>query len=245
MGSDDRFLKRKPRTTASLGRLKHARASAERYLIVCEGTKTEPRYFQALVNAQGINSQRVKIAPNNGNTPDKIVGHALHLYEGDYKNGDPFDAVYCVFDRDTHSTFEAAIETIKKLNLDDKKRKKLNVGGKPKELKEDEDTFNAITSTPCFEYWLLLHFEFTDKAFTAIGKTSAGDAVAKALKVHMPHYAKGQLDIHAEVQSRAETALKHAKRARKNAEKTGSTNPTTDVDKLVETLMKKDTQYAV
>lgn len=226
MGSDDRFLKRKPRTTASLGRLKHARVSAERYLIVCEGTKTEPRYFQALVNAQGINSQRVKIAPNNGNTPDKIVGHALHLYEADYKNGDPFDAVYCVFDRDTHSTFEAAKAKIEA-------------------LKAEKKPFNAITSTPCFEYWLLLHFEFTDKAFTATGKTSAGDAVAKALKVHMPHYAKGQLDIHAIVQSRAETALKHAKRARKNAEKTGSTNPTTDVDKLVETLMKKDTQNAV
>lgn len=223
MGSDDRLVKRKPRTTASLGRPKHVRASAERYLIVCEGAKTEPRYFQALVNAQGINSQRVKIAPNNGNTPDKIVGHALQLYEADYKNGDPFDAVYCVFDRDTHSTFEAAKAKIEM-------------------LKAEKKPFNAITFTPCFEYWLLLHFEFTDKAFTAMPKTSAGDAVAKALKVHMPHYTKGQPDIYSAVQSRAETALKHAKRARKNAEKTGSTNPTTDVDKLVETLMKKDTQ---
>jgi hypothetical protein len=219
MGSDDLFAKRKQRSAASLGRSKQVRASAKRFLIVCEGAKTEPQYFQAMIAALGINSQRAKVAPNDGNTPDRIVSHALQLYDNDKKRGDPFDQVYCVFDRDTHSTFAAAVDTIKELEVD----------GKP---------FNAITSTPCFEYWLLLHFVFTDKAFTTIGKKSAGDAVVSALKKHklFAAYTKGQSDIYGLLKAKTATAVVHAKRARANAKKNGSTNPSTDVDILVEAL---------
>jgi RloB-like protein len=221
MGSDDLFSKRKERSAASLKRVNQTRVSAMRYLIVCEGSKTEPQYFQAMVTAFGINAQHVKIAPNDGNTPDRVLSHALGLYGDDYKLGDPFDQVYCVFDRDAHSTFEAVIAKIKDLKAK----------GKP---------FNAITSTPCFEYWLLLHFGFTDKAFTAVGRKSAGDAVVSALKKHKPltAYAKGQVDIYELVRKNTLLAIAHARRNRKNAEKTGSLNPWTNVDVLVEEIEK-------
>ncbi len=219
MGSDDLFAKRKQRSAASLARTKNDRAKAQRFLIVCEGSKTEPQYFQAMVAALGINSQYVKIAPNNGNTPDRIISHAQHLYDDDCKLGDSFDQVFCVFDRDTHSTFDDAIKLVKKQSEK----------GKP---------FQTITSTPCFEYWLLLHFVFTDKAFTTIGKKSAGDAVVSALKKHKPFaaYTKGQSDIYGLLKAKTATAVVHAKRARANAKKNGSTNPSTDVDILVEAL---------
>jgi hypothetical protein len=217
MGSDDLFLKSKQRSAASLARGKQSRIKGARYLIVCEGEKTEPQYFRAMIGALGINAQRIKIARNDGNSPDRIVNHGLQLYENDLKLGDGFDQVYCVFDRDTHSTFDDALMKIKSLKAK----------GKP---------FCSITSTPCFEYWLLLHFEFTDKAFAATGKKSAGDAVVLALKKHKPlkDYDKAKSDIYELVKTKTETASKHAKRNRKNAEKTGATNPWTNVDVLVD-----------
>ena len=48
MGSEDLFQKRKARAGAELQRKRRERARNKRYLIVCEGTKTEPYYLQEL-----------------------------------------------------------------------------------------------------------------------------------------------------------------------------------------------------
>ena len=45
MGHDDLFKKRKARKNIDLQRERHKRAQNKRYLIVCEGTKTEPYYY--------------------------------------------------------------------------------------------------------------------------------------------------------------------------------------------------------
>jgi hypothetical protein len=83
---------------------------------------------------------------------------ALALYEEDALTGDSFDQVYCVFDRDRHTTFDAAVQ----------RTKDLSAAGKP---------LLAITSTPCFEVWLLLHFCYSDQPFHPIGRKSVGDQV--------------------------------------------------------------------
>ncbi|NLY65622.1 MAG: RloB domain-containing protein [Alcaligenaceae bacterium] len=151
MGSEDLFHKRKARKNSELKRQKRERAQNTRYLIVCEGTKTEPRYLREFLDDLKIRPQLVHIMPNNGVTPDRIVEHAINLYEEDKIAGDAFDKVYCVFDRDKHTTFSSAVKRIKDL-------------GHP---------FVAITSTPCFEFWLLLHFIYTNKPFHAAGKNQS------------------------------------------------------------------------
>jgi hypothetical protein len=92
------------------------------------------------------------------------------LYEEDALRGDAYDKVFCVFDRDKHTTFDAALHRTKDLNAE----------GKP---------FEAITSTPCFEFWLILHFGYTDQPFHTTGKKSVGDQVVSALKTK-PGFAK-------------------------------------------------------
>jgi hypothetical protein len=154
MGTDDLFHTRKARESAALQRQKRERARNKRYLIVCEGTKTEPHYFLELLTDLNIRPQVVRIAPNDGVSPDRVVAHALHLYGEDAVLGDTYDTVYCVFDRDRHTTFDAAVQRIKDLASE----------GKP---------LVAITSTPCFEFWLLLHVGYTDQPFHAAGRRSA------------------------------------------------------------------------
>ena len=190
-------------------------------MIVCEGTKTEPLYLRDLIRDLGIRHHTVKIEPNDGASPDRIFAHAVKLYDEDALGGDSFDRVFCVFDRDTHTTFDAAVQSIDGLKA----------GKHPK-------PFKAITSSPCFEYWLLLHFGFTDQAFHAAGKKSVADQVVSLLKTKpgLAKYSKGNNDIYSLVKDNTSKAITHAKRGRKNAEKTGQISPLTNVDVLVTEL---------
>ena len=115
MGSEDLFHKRKARSNSKLQREKQERARSKRYLIVCEGSKTEPNYLKELINDLRINQKTVCIEKGNDSAPIKIVGHAETEYNRDALYGDPFDKVFCVFDRDNHETFDEAIEKIDNL----------------------------------------------------------------------------------------------------------------------------------
>ena len=61
MGSDDLFRKKKERKTASLLRAKAKLSPYDVVLIVCEGEKTEPNYFEELKDAFRLNNANVKI----------------------------------------------------------------------------------------------------------------------------------------------------------------------------------------
>jgi RloB-like protein len=219
MGSDDLFSKRKTRGVAALQRQKHERARNKRYLIVCEGTKTEPQYLRELLDDLRIRPQVVRIAPNDGVSPDRIVAHALALYEDDAVGGDAFDKVYCVFDRDTHTTFDAAVQ----------RSKDLSAVGKP---------LTAITSIPCFEVWLLLHFGYTNQPFHAAGKKSVGDQVVAELKTKpgFSKYGKGKKGIYTQLKEKTSDALSHAEQLRRNGKATRSDNPATEIDTLIREL---------
>lgn len=219
MGSDDLFHKRKARAGAALQRKQRERARNKRVLIVCEGTKTEPHYLRELLDDMLIRPQAVRVAPNEGVSPDRVVAHALKLYDEDAMAGDTFDQVYCVFDRDNHTTFDAAVQRTRDLAAD----------GKP---------FVAITSTPCFEVWLLLHFGYSDQPFHAAGKKSVGDQVVAALKAKpgFAKYGKGQKGVYVQLKPKLTDALTHAERLLKHGAASGSVNPATDVDKLVKAI---------
>ena len=66
MGSENLFHKRKARKNAELNRQKKERLQIARYLIVCEGTKTEPYYLKDLADGLDIRPSSIKIAPNDG-----------------------------------------------------------------------------------------------------------------------------------------------------------------------------------
>ena len=219
MGSDDLFHKRKARAGAELQRHRRERARNKRVLIVCEGTKTEPHYLRELLDDLHIRPQVVRVAPNDGVSPDRVVAHALKLYDEDAKAGDAFDQVSCVFDRDNHTTFDAAVQ----------RTKDLTAAGKP---------FVAITSTPCFEVWLLLHFGYSAQPFHAAGEKSVGKQVVATLKKKpgFAKYDKGQKGVYGLLKSKLANALNHAERLRKHGAKTGSVNPATDMDALVKAI---------
>jgi hypothetical protein len=213
VGTDNLFHKRKAR---KLERSKPKLAPYDKVLIVCEGSKTEPSYFQELIDHHEINTANVQVYGSCGSDPMSVVNHALQLYREEKDKGDPYDRVYCVTDRDAHPEFDGAMRKL--------------------EAQKPSSVFYATVSIPCFEYWLLLHFTYTRAAFTSVGRVSMGDAALDALKAYWPEYAKGRVGTFAFLHDLLAFAQANANRGLEDAQRTASDNPSTNVHELVEYL---------
>lgn len=217
MSKKSNFLKKKAKTDKQLKRTINEIEPYDRVLIVCEGEKTEPLYFEELKDFLKLSTANIKITGDCDSSPSKVVEYAIQEYKENQKSSAPnFDKVFCVFDRDGHSTFEGALLEIKKQ--------------KPKGV------FEAITSTPCFEYWLLLHFTNTSSAFVKSGKKSACEMVIKELEKHLPDYEKASEDTYPAVQENEDTAIMRSKNRLEDSILCESPNPSTNIHDLVEYL---------
>ena len=217
MGTDNLFHKRKARLAETHRREKAKRAPYERILIVCEGMKTEPRYFHGLRLALRLHPANVVIEDRkSGLDPKSLVAFAIETFKKDKD----FDHVFCVFDKDKHISYNAALDKIRATRL---------AGGA---------TFHAITSVPCFEIWLLLHFIYTTRPFSTAGSHSNCALVIDVLdrKGRIRGYEKGSRDIFNVLSDKLETAIRNAEKL-ENFHKTSQTdNPSTKVHELVQYL---------
>jgi hypothetical protein len=160
-------------------------------------------------------SAEVEIAHCGVTHPSGIVEKAIARQKN-------FDRVYCALDRDSHLCFDRAID-----------------------LAKHHPKIKVIASFPCFEFWLLLHFGYNRRPFTAVGKNSPGDLVAKSLreKPNMDKYQKGK-DISYFGQLLGEPFQKARALAPKILEDvaiSGEPNPSTEIHLLMdefETLSK-------
>lgn len=143
--------------------------------------------------------------------------YALQLYRDE--QFDHFDKVFCVIDRDGHKTFNAASALVKSSHEK----------GTPIEL---------VVSWPCFEYWVLLHHQYTRSPYYPTGGRSSCDAVGSEIRRnHDRKYSKGADDLYAMLRSKQERALENAATALADAKATGEQNPSTQVHLLVATLL--------
>lgn len=213
MGSDNLYHRRKAKTLDTLTRRVSKRSSYDRVLIVCEGKKTEPNYFSDLVRYYRINSANVAIDGSSESSPCKVYERAVEIAKLEAKKGDPFDRIYCVFDKDSHTTYS---DTLTKI--------------------ANTRNFYAANSIPCFEYWLLLHFTYTTKGYSGNGNKSVADNLIKDLKKFIPDYTKGSKGVFEDLLDKIETAKANAKRALNDAQRNNTDNPSTYIHELVEYL---------
>jgi len=211
MGSDNLFHKRKARQVESLRRKKARRASYDTVLIVCEGEKTEPYYFKELRDDFKLNSANIEITGDTGgSSPMNVVNYAFDHYE-------EYDQTFCVFDKDRHTNYQQAFNKVR-----DKKQRK-------------EHILQAITSVPCFEFWLLLHFRYTTKNFDT-GPGSICDLLIAELKSNLPGYAKGSKGTYGWLKDKLPMAIENARKVADYCKSTGTDHPSTQIHNLVEYL---------
>lgn len=125
------------RGAKSLVRKRGTRSERLKVLIVTEGTKTEPQYFDGLcfhLKATATTPVFGVTTIGSGRDPMRIVKEAERRRREEQRKGDPFDQVWCVIDVDNRD-LSAAVGLAKKLRI------------------------SCAVSNPCFEVWILWHFE--------------------------------------------------------------------------------------
>lgn len=121
---------------ASKKRKENVREAIVRFLIVCEGTKTEPLYFQSLIDNNFSSVREVEIE-GEGKATVKLVDETLEIKKRlECKNAMSFDRVWIVFDKDDFDDFNEAIKKAKQLG------------------------FQSAWTNESFELWYCLHFEY-------------------------------------------------------------------------------------
>jgi len=218
MGSENLFHRQKAKKIEDLARKKARREGYAKVLIVCEGEKTEPNYFNGLKDHLALNSANIIITGDCGSDPMSVVDYVLRQYRIARETGDPFDKVFCVFDKDTHTSYDQAIEKLE--------------SAKPK------NTFYPIASVPCFEYWLLLHFTYSTRPYQLSSSRSRSgcELLISELHGYFPGYQKGDESIFDKLVGRLPQAKAYAIKALNEAEKNNTDNPSTHIHKLVEFL---------
>jgi hypothetical protein len=190
------------------------------FLVVTEGEKTEPKYFDALKRRLRLPSVQIEIFHPPSTDPIGLVDCAITMRNNrNRQNRDPkYDEVWVVFDLEkTH----------------DERRE---LAGRAINRARD-NKIRIAYSDPCFEFWLLLHEEYTTRSFDDCAD------VVKSLRKYHPNYEKGSFD-HTFVLEKTPTAVSSAAKVREYHVANGTKgnpastegNPSTRVDHLVRKL---------
>lgn len=220
MGSDQLFQKKKFRKSKELTRTKAKRSPYATIVIICEDSKSVPYYFNELKKHFRLNTANIHIIPSKGSAPISVVEHSVEIA----RSTSDIDYIACVFDRDHHESYERAVNKLKAV--------------KPKKTDKSKPIYMTITSIPCYEIWLLLHFYYTTKAYNANGSRSSAENLIIELRKHLPSYTKNTNGWFGEIINKLEYAIKHAKQLKKYNLSTNSNNPSTNMHELVEFLIK-------
>lgn len=198
------------------------------YLLACEGVCTEPNYIKGLVTH--LKSERiiaagteVIISPHNHTDPYGVLQDLLNT-----PNRENYDELWIVIDRDeveakgkgfgghSEQNFTRAIRECKKNNV------------------------KVACSNPCFELWIVLHFEFRNTACT---RSDIQKTAQEKINALLP--AQKQLKSIADLKSisnlydllkdNTETAMKNAKKLEDNEAE--HKNPSSGMFKLLNSML--------
>ena len=152
-------------TSRKLARRRPQLAVRPRMLIVCEGEKTEPGYFDDLKRHLRISLVEIVIDDRSG-VPKTLVERAVEMKRTASREARSardkslaFEEVWCVFDIDSHP------------NLPDARQQ------------AEAHEIRLAVSNPAFELWVLLHFQ-NQSAF--IERKPA----LRLCEKHLPGYSK-------------------------------------------------------
>lgn len=185
----------------------HKKISTQNIWLFCEGKKTERNYFEGLRITERINN--LTVIDSKRTDIQGLLKESIK-FKNDRARKD--DQIYCIFDRNGNSKRElkAAIGLAKKHKI------------------------NLIFSNPCFEYWILCHYE-------KYGKPIEYAELKSRLDKYLGNYNKADKGIYYRLRSKYENAMKnveavngtHLKKISKKS------NPSTSVGSLVKLLLRK------
>lgn len=193
MGSDDLFKKRRQDRKQRKHEFKSPKANS--FLIVTEGERTEPLYFKGI---QKLIKQKI------GGTIDVVEIPIIDIYGEGSSTGRLIERterivkeakiiyqnIWVVFDKDDFEDFDEA----------------LKIG--------ENNGYNLAWSNQSFEYWLYMHFYYSDSALHRDDWNKKLDEIFAQYNLGDGTYRKNYEDIYSLVDSfnGVNTAIRNAKR---------------------------------
>ena len=214
-------MKRSRRSTPKLKRKNPRLEPKRRFILFCEGEKTETEYFKAIGRA--CSSTLIAVEPYGGvgvpyTIAEKAVERArsLGLTPKSRRKKDSYeerDEVWAVFDRDEHDRFNEAV------------------------MKCEQQNVGVGRSNPCFELWLILHEQ-------DYNRPEDRHAMQKLLAQLRPEYDPNGAKTPDcdDLVKRVEAAEQRGERGLQNRESGGDPygNPSTTVGRLTRAIREAD-----
>ena len=197
------------------GRNRQNRKRRPIIVIGCEGNnKTEEIYFRNFNSRKCI----IKFSTGNSTDPVGIVNDLIKFIDNEIGREDG-DKYYVVLDTDVNQDKQSQIDKAKALAI--------------------KNGVEFITSTPTFEYWYMLHFEYTTKTY------HSSEEVQNDIKDKIKGYTKS-MNTYPVLRDKTDNAIKNARKVEKHHLDLGQAldnencNPYTAAYKVVEELMKRN-----
>ncbi len=191
-----------------------SRKVEKRIIIICEGSDkhSEYAYLNALIKDTPIKGDKVQIilAPTKYNTGRELVEDAAKRIDKKFKN---IDEAWVVYDQDGYTLHKETFELAKE--------KKVKI---------------AFSAT-AFEFWILLHYEYTTKHFP-----KSEDIIKELKSKQYIIYEKKSRNVYFLTKKYLSNAIQNAKKIRVEVEKYDGNkkiyerNPYTNLDLLIEEI---------
>ena len=202
-------------TSDYLRRQTKTRETRKRFLIVCEGEKTEVNYFKAFTVPKKIEV----MVKGEGKNSLSLVNKAIQIIDNVNKD-DSFDQIWCVFDKDNCS------------------KEQFNQA----ERLAKENNIKIAYSNEAFEIWFILHFQYLDIATSRSEYlTILTNQMQKyGLLNKKEKYAKNREDMYEKLKPYQTTAITNAAKLIQDRDEAKKhpfdANPSTTVQELVQEL---------
>lgn len=215
--------KRRSRARESFARASKEIAQKERILIACEDSVTAPEYFKAMCNDLGLDCSESSLmnvvtvrGKEFGSAPQSVLEGIKNEIEKEKDN--PYNRAYWVVDSDGHEKF---LET-----------RNLIIKNPVQGEGEEKTQIIPAHSIPCFEFWVLLHFEKTTRQF------KDSKEIEKWIKKnHLSDYTKVTSSLYDVLKNKdIKVAIANSKAIVKDVQVNGD-NPSSYVHILVEDLL--------
>ncbi len=158
----------------------------KRILIICEGKRTEPIYFNGIKTHTRSAGLNIKVMDRPKNSGLELVKHAVKLKETAEKENNEYDSVWVVLDKDSYTKYKETFSFAGKNNI------------------------NIAFSSLSFEIWYLLHYVYSTKPWNKYSE------LERELKKHIPEYDKSKSDMYFILKEKTSAAVKNAVRLRKH-----------------------------
>ncbi|MCH9022221.1 MAG: RloB domain-containing protein [Planctomycetes bacterium] len=200
-------------------RTRNVRPEKTTILIVGEGQETEPNYFDGLKREDEVSDKfAVTVKKGHGISPEHVIREAIDHKKRAESRGEIFDVVWCVLDvegPEKRDSLKKAVPLARQNHI------------------------TLCLSNPCFEVWLLAHFEKRARAYNNCQMVIV-QLNKHWMRVCNEDYQKNDENVYSRLAEHTQTAIVNAKWVReihfKDRENIAECNSATEVYKLIDYL---------